>query len=142
MRCFNQTLMIGRLTADPEQRVIPNGEKKVTSFSLAVQRDWYTQSDRKEIPTDFFRVSVWGKFGEFCFRVLKKGMTIFAVGHLLTHVYEGKNGKQTFTELTMNTVNILTWPKGTTLSPEAAQIMSLAEEVLNDDTMMTCNVVS
>lgn len=141
MRCFNQVLLIGRLVGDPEQKLFANNTKMMSSFFLAVQRDWYVHDSEKEVPTDFFRVVAWGKFSEFCQRVLKKGMMIFAMGHILNHSYEGKNGRQYVSEVTLSNVHILRWPKGIKsilADLPNGEIPPISAEMLNA-TIESCN---
>lgn len=107
MRCFNKVFFIGRLAADPENKKL-EGDKVVTTFPLAVNRDWYADDDK---PVDYFKVICWGNFAEFCATSLKKGMAVFVGGHLVNHSFEGKNGKKYVSEISMNDLNILTWPK-------------------------------
>lgn len=140
MRSFNQVIFVGRLTGDPEQRVTQQAGKTLTTFSLAVPRDWYGTKD-KEVPTDFFRVVAWDKFAEFCGKVLKKGMTVLVSGPLLMRSYEGKNGKQIINEVSLRNLNILSWPKGkpveeNELPPQPEEIDPGCIEVI-DGTMAT-----
>lgn len=97
-------MLLGHLTADPELRTTPTG-KAVTTFSLAINR----RSKAAGEQVDFHRIVAWGNMAEFCCRTLKKGMAVFAVGTLMNHTFEGKNGKQYVTEVILQDVNILTW---------------------------------
>ena len=53
---LNKIFIMGRLTRDPELRRTQSGTA-VTSFSLAVDRDFKSQSGEKE--TDFIDVVAW-----------------------------------------------------------------------------------
>ena len=53
---LNKIFIMGRLTRDPELRRTQSGTA-VTSFSLAVDRDYKSQSGEKE--TDFIDVVAW-----------------------------------------------------------------------------------
>ena len=53
---LNKIFIMGRLTRDPELRRTQSGTP-VTSFSLAVDRDFKSQSGEKE--TDFIDVVAW-----------------------------------------------------------------------------------
>ena len=59
---LNKIFIMGRLTRDPELRRTQSGTP-VTSFSLAVDRDYKTQSGEKE--TDFIDVVAWRATAEF-----------------------------------------------------------------------------
>ena len=53
---LNKIILMGRLTRDPELRRTQSGTA-VTSFSLAVDRDFKSQNGEKE--TDFIDVVAW-----------------------------------------------------------------------------------
>lgn len=97
-------MLMGHLTADLELRSTTTG-KAVTTFTLAVT----TRGKDGVEYTGFHRLVAWNQTAEFCCRNFKKGMAIFAVGSLMNHSYEGKNGKQYVTEVLVHDVNILTW---------------------------------
>ena len=53
---LNKIVLMGRLTRDPELRKTGSGTA-VTSFTLAVDRDFKTQDGEKE--TDFIDIMAW-----------------------------------------------------------------------------------
>ena len=57
---LNRIILMGRLTRDPELRRTGSGTA-VTSFSLAVDRDFKSQSGEKE--TDFIDIVAWRNKG-------------------------------------------------------------------------------
>ena len=59
---LNKIIIMGRLTRDPELRRTQSGTA-VTSFSLAVDRDFKSQSGEKE--TDFIDIVAWRATAEF-----------------------------------------------------------------------------
>ena len=59
---LNKIILMGRLTRDPELRRTGSGTA-VTSFSLAVDRDFKSQSGEKE--TDFIDIVAWRSTAEF-----------------------------------------------------------------------------
>ena len=59
---LNKIVVMGRLTRDPELRRTQNGTA-VTSFSVACDRDFRSQSGEKE--TDFIDVVAWRTTAEF-----------------------------------------------------------------------------
>ena len=54
---MNKTILIGRLTNDPEEKVINEKGTKVTRFNIAVNRNFKNQNG--EIEADFFPVVAW-----------------------------------------------------------------------------------
>ena len=103
MQSFNQTIMIGRLTRDPESKSIQDVNK--CTFSLAVNRS-YTKDDGKR-DTDFFQVVAWGKLAEICQNYLKKGRLVLIDGRFQTRSYESNGKKNYVTELIADRMQIL-----------------------------------
>ena len=78
---LNKIILMGRLTRDPELRRTGSGTA-VTSFSLAVDRDFKSQDGEKE--TDFIDIVAWRATAEFVSKYFKKGrMQSFALYHYL-----------------------------------------------------------
>lgn len=89
---MNKTILMGRLTKDPEVRYTTTG-KMVINFTLAVNR-------RVEEGADFFNVVAWNKTGEFVSKYFKKGMQVLINGRLRNRTYEAKDkSKRTVTEV-------------------------------------------
>lgn len=76
---LNKVFVMGRLTRDPELRRTQSGTA-VASFSLAVDRDYKSQSGEKE--TDFFDVVAWRTTGEFVAKYFTKGRMAVVEGRL------------------------------------------------------------
>ena len=86
---LNRIDIMGRLTGDPELRRTQSGTA-VTSFTLAVERDYKPEGGEKE--TDFFDVVVWRKAAEFVCRYFAKGRMAVIDGRLQTRKWTDKNG--------------------------------------------------
>lgn len=67
---LNKIILMGRLTRDPELRRTGSGTA-VTSFALAVDRDFKGQGGEKE--TDFIDVVAWRNAAEFVSKYFTKG---------------------------------------------------------------------
>lgn len=90
---MNKTILMGRLTRDPEVRYTQTNNKMVVSFTLAVNR-------RIQEGTDFFNIVAFGKTGEFASKYFKKGQQVLIMGRLQNREYEGKdNTKKRVTEV-------------------------------------------
>jgi single-strand DNA-binding protein len=85
---LNRTILMGRLTRDPELRQTTN-ETPVTSFSLAVNRPRYKET---EPVTDFINIVAWRKTAEFACQYFRKGMLVAVEGRLQIRSYEDKEG--------------------------------------------------
>jgi single-strand DNA-binding protein len=83
---FNLAVLSGRLTADPELKVTPNG-KSVCSFTIAVDRGY---GNNKE--TDFITCVAWEQRAEFISKYFSKGSEIGIEGNIQTRKWQDKNG--------------------------------------------------
>ena len=93
MATFSKTIMIGRLTADPEIRTTTSG-KTVCNFTLAVDRRF----DREK--ADFFQAVAWSKTAEFITQYFHKGDQLLVCGPLQTHSFDAQDGRKiTVTEI-------------------------------------------
>ena len=86
---LNKIFIMGRLTRDPELRRTQSGTA-VTSFSLAVDRDYKSQSGEKE--TDFIDVVAWRSTAEFVSKYFTKGRMAVVSGRLQIRQWTDKDG--------------------------------------------------
>ena len=86
---LNKVFIMGRLTRDPELRRTQSGTA-VTSFSLAVDRDFKSQSGEKE--TDFIDVVAWRSTAEFVAKYFTKGRMAVVEGRLQIREWKDKDG--------------------------------------------------
>ena len=86
---LNKIILMGRLTRDPELRR-PGSGTAVTSFSLAVDRDFKSQSGEKE--TDFIDVVAWRSTAEFVSKYFTKGRMAVVEGRLQIRDWTDKDG--------------------------------------------------
>lgn len=93
---LNQTILMGRLTRDPETRYIQGSNSSVTRFTVAVDRD-YKASNEDKPKTDFISCIAWNKTGEFIEKYFKKGSMIAVIGSIETGSYKDKDGKTVYT---------------------------------------------
>lgn len=87
---FSKIVIMGNLTADPEQRTTPNG-RELTSFTIAVNTR--TGAGREE-NTTFYRCTMWGNRGEAIAKYVSKGQQLLVSGALSTRSYQTKDGAE------------------------------------------------
>lgn len=93
---------MGRLVRDPELRRTGSGTA-VTSFSLACDRDFKSQSGEKE--TDFIEVVAWKNTAEFVSKYFSKGRMAVVEGRLQIRDWTDKAGnKRTTAEVVADNV--------------------------------------
>lgn len=86
---LNSTVIQGRITRDPELKRTNSGQS-VTSFSLAVERD-FKPKDGERI-TDFIDCTVFGKTADIVCNHIAKGQMVTVEGRIQTGKYTDKNG--------------------------------------------------
>jgi single-strand DNA-binding protein len=84
-------VIMGRLTRDPELRRTGSG-LAVTSFSVAVERDYASASGEKEV--DYIDCVAWRQTGEFVSKWFTKGSMIVVVGRLQIRSWTDKDGNK------------------------------------------------
>jgi single-strand DNA-binding protein len=77
---LNRTIIMGRLVRDPELKTTQSG-LSVTSFSVAVERDFKDKGSGEKI-TDDFDVVAWRQTAEFVCKYFSKGRMIVVDGKL------------------------------------------------------------
>lgn len=101
-RSVNKVILIGNLTRDPEMRYTPDGQS-VTTFGVATNRRWTSKDGDQKDEAEFHNIVAWGKLGEICTQILKKGRRVFVEGRLKTQSWEGKDGvNRTRTEIVIS----------------------------------------
>lgn len=86
---MNKSILMGRLTSDPELRQTQNGTA-VARFTIAINRRF--QKDE----TDFINCVVWKNTAEFVCKYFSKGNMIAVVGSVQTRSWEGQDGKKVY----------------------------------------------
>ena len=87
---LNKCFLLGRLTKDPEIRRT-NGGTAVTSFTLAVDRDFKTNGEKD---TEFIEVVAWRNTAEFVSKYFSKGRMAIVEGRLQIRDWTDKNGNK------------------------------------------------
>lgn len=108
---LNRTVLIGRLTRDPELRYTPSGAA-VASFTIANNRTYNVSGERKE-QVSYFDCVAWSKLGEIITEYCKKGHRIALEGRLQQRRWDDQDGnKRSKVELVVENFQFLT-SKGT-----------------------------
>ena len=88
---LNRIIVMGRMTRDPELRRTNSGTA-VASFTVAVDRDFKSQSGEKE--TDFIDVVAWRNTAEFVSKYFSKGRMAVVEGRLQLRDWTDKDGNK------------------------------------------------
>ncbi|OIP25289.1 hypothetical protein AUK11_00805 [bacterium CG2_30_37_16] len=111
MRDFQQVILLGNLTRDPELRYTPGGQP-VSSMSVATNRSWVDGTGERKDAVEYHDVVIWGKMAELSSQFLTKGRKVLVVGRLQTRSWEGQDGaKRQKTEIVATDINFVDRPK-------------------------------
>lgn len=105
-RSFNQVILMGNLTRDPELRQTPNGQN-VCSFSLALNRSYKGADGNWQEATDYVDVVAWGPLGERVAQYLSKGRPCLVNGRLQSRSWEQDGQKRSKIEVVAQDVTFL-----------------------------------
>lgn len=101
---LNHIVIMGRLVRDPELRRTGSGIA-VTSFRVAVDRDFGGRNENGERETDFIDCVAWRQTGEFVSKYFTKGSMIVVSGRLQIRNWNDKEGnKRTSAEVVADNV--------------------------------------
>lgn len=102
---MNKSLLIGRLTAQPELRKTAT-EKSVIRSTLAVNRQFKTADGERGV--DFLSIVIWGKSAELFVAYAQKGSLISIEGELRSRRYDDQSGVTHYvTEVLCHKFNLL-----------------------------------
>lgn len=123
---MNNIIIKGRLTADPELKITPNGVS-VCSFSVAVDRSYKKDGERQ---ADFFNVNAWRGTAEFVEKYFRKGQEILICGEMQSRRYKDKdNNNRTVWEVIASSVEFC----GSSNKSESKATGDIDVEMLPDD---------
>lgn len=102
---INSTVLVGRLTRDPELK-FTQSNIAVASFSLAVNRTFKDANGERE--ADFINCVIWRQQAEHLANWAKKGALIGITGRIQTRSYENQQGQRVYvTEVVAENFQIL-----------------------------------
>jgi single-strand DNA-binding protein len=105
---FNQSIVAGNVTRDPELRTLPSGQP-VCSYTVATHRVWTDKEGEKQEQTEFHNVVSFGRQAEFITQYVRKSSLLMIRGRLQTRNWaDAKNPefKHYRTEIIADTVEL------------------------------------
>ena len=101
---INRTILVGRITRDPELKKTQSGVS-VVSFTLAVNRTFKKEGEQE---ADFINCVAWRNQADFLGNYITKGALLGVEGRIQTRNYEDQTGKTVYiTEVVCETVQAL-----------------------------------
>lgn len=92
---MNKTILMGRLTRDPEVRYSQTAEPvAIARYTLAVDRKIKREGEQT---ADFISCIAFGRNAEFAEKYFRKGMKVLITGRIQTGSYTNKDGQKVYT---------------------------------------------
>lgn len=102
---INRTVLVGRLTRDPELKYTNSG-RAVASFNVAVNRQFTNSQGERE--ADFINCVIWNKTAENFCNFTRKGSLVGIDGRIQTRSYENTEGTRIYvTEVVADRFSLL-----------------------------------
>lgn len=120
---MNKTILMGRLTKDPETRYTQTSNTMVVNFTLAVNRRFAKEGEQE---ADFINIVAWNKTAEFVNKYFKKGQQVAVIGRIQTRSYEDNGQKRFVTEVVAEEVY---FADSKTEKKEAEQLEFISEDL-------------
>lgn len=101
---YNNALIIGNLTADPELKKLDSGTS-IATFSIATNRTYKDSNGQQQEDAQFHNIVVFGRQAETSAQYLQKGSQALVEGRIQTRSWENDNGEKRYrTEIVANRV--------------------------------------
>src|SRR5688572_3522631 len=102
MNIKNHVQLVGRLGANPEIKILENGNK-LARFSIAVTESYTTKAGEKITDVQWHSIVAWNNLAGIAEKILAKGTQVTVDGKLFKRNYTGKDGsKRSSTEIVAN----------------------------------------
>lgn len=102
---INRTVLVGRLTRDPELKYTASGVA-VANFTVAVNRTFKNAQGERE--ADFVNCVIWQKAAENFTKFTSKGSLVGIDGRIQTRNYENQQGQRVYvTEVVVDNFSLL-----------------------------------
>lgn len=123
MSNFNNVVLAGRITKDPDLKYTTEG-KGVCNFTLAINDYWLDKAGKKQETTTFVDCECWGKIAENTAEYMKKGSGLILGGRLKLDRWEKDGQKRSKLKVVATTVKFfpkVTQPKQPNIPAEEEQ---------------------
>lgn len=125
---LNKVLLIGRLSRNPEIRYLPSG-MQVTSFTIAVNRNYKDKNGNWQEESYFFDVETFGNLAERIGNTISKGYQVLIEGSLRQDKWETNTGeKRSKIKIVADKVSLISKP-----ASKQADVSQIDEEVIESD---------
>lgn len=111
MSGFQQITILGNVGRDPEMRYLASGDP-LTTFSLAVNRNFKDKSGERQESTEWFECVAFGNQAEIVNNYVAQGNQLLVTGRIQTDKWVGDDGsKHQKQKVVVGTVTLMGKPK-------------------------------
>ena len=106
---INKVILVGRVGADPEVRMMGESGVKTARVRLATSESYTdkTTNERKEV-TEWHNVTFWRNLADVADKYVRKGSLLYVEGSIHYRKWQGKDGQEHFmTDITADVMKIL-----------------------------------
>ena len=133
---LNTVVLIGRLTRDPEFKMVGGSNSSLVNFTLANNRVYVSSGEKKE-ETNYFDCVAWGKLAEIVKDYTSKGKQILVEGRLIQESWDTNDGKKASRiKIRVENLQLLGAKMGATnnqgLSPQSFQVTNALEDSFSE----------
>lgn len=111
MYSLNRAELIGNITADPEVRALPSGQR-VANFSVATNRRYTDSAGVQQDVPEYHNVVAFGKLAEIAEQYVHKGNKVYVSGRIQTRSWEDQSGQKKYKTEIVTEEMIMLSPKG------------------------------
>lgn len=106
---INKAILVGTVGNDPEVKYIKE-DLPVAKFSLATNETYRDKSGEKVTTTEWHNIVVWRGLAKVVEQYVKKGSQLYIEGKITHRTYEKDGQTKYFTEILVNTLQLLGKP--------------------------------
>lgn len=106
---INKVILVGRVGADPEVRMMGESGVKTARVRLATSESYTNKNtnERKEL-TEWHNVTFWRNLADVADKYVRKGSLLYVEGSIHYRKWQGKDGQEHFmTDITATTMQML-----------------------------------
>lgn len=89
-------MLIGTMGAEPEFKILNNGQMAVATVSIATNESYKDQQGNTQERTEWHRLVFWNKLADVVHQYLQKGSQIYVEGKIRTRSYDDQSGQKRY----------------------------------------------
>lgn len=106
---INKVILVGRVGADPEIKVMGDSGVKTARIRLATSEKWFNkETNQTEELTEWHNVTLWRNLADVADKYVRKGSLLYVEGTIHYRKWQGKDGvERQMTDITATTMQML-----------------------------------